>query len=89
MLKTKSIPPYTIKELSIGEYVPMFDLIGTDSRKGQLELMKKCIFLNGNAIGDKLTTDIGASMFLPLWNAVAEVNGLQHNAGDSGNDLAQ
>lgn len=75
MLKKIDVPPYVVKELTLGEFLPMMKLIGENSSEGQSELMKRSVTLNNEPLGEKLN-DIGASQFMPLWKAVAEVHGL-------------
>ena len=50
---------YEIKELTIGQMLPIFDLIQSDPKKFQMEMVKQAVCKDGQPLGD-------AALNLPL-----------------------
>jgi hypothetical protein len=78
MLKTIQHKDYLIKELTIGQYLPIMRVLADDTAQAQLDMLalSVCDNLTGEPVGVDGLNQIGASEFLPLWEAVAELHGL-------------
>ena len=67
---------YEIKELTIGQMMPIFDLIQTDPKKFQLEMVKAAAYVNGKPIGED-ALNLPVSEYMKLAVQVME----KHNFG--------
>jgi hypothetical protein len=78
IFKTKEFnESLTVKELTIGQFLPLMDLMTTEPQQAQQAMMKLSVHLIGveTPIGEGLL-EIPAGSFLPLWRVVAEVNNI-------------
>lgn len=67
---------YLVREIRIGDMLPLLPrLSGDEANEAQLEIVKKCVLVNGQPIGDA-AVDLGLSEYLELAAIVMEVNGL-------------
>jgi len=67
---------FTIREISIGEMMPIMSRLGgDDSEQAQLDMMKLCVIVNGQPIGDAIS-ELGIRTYLELMSDVLEVNGM-------------
>ena len=56
---------YKIKELTIGQMLPIMDLISTDPKKFQMEMVKLSVYKDGVALGEA-AMDLPVSEYLKL-----------------------
>lgn len=84
MLKQRTYNEFIIKELTIGQFLPVMDKMGSQTQTAQLEMMGLSVC---DAAGEPLGLDgvsaLGASEFLPLWTAVADLHGLGEKKAES------
>ena len=66
---------FEIRELSVGDLMPVIKVMDEDPVKGQQQLMAKAIYKDGVAIGDDYLNYPGA-MMIALADAVMCVNSL-------------
>jgi len=67
---------YKIKELTIGQMLPIMDLISTDPKKFQMEMVKLSVYKDGVALGEA-ALDLPVSEYMKLAVDVME----KHNFG--------
>lgn len=72
---------YVVREISIGEMMPLLPrLSGDEANEAQLDIVKKCVYVNGHPIGDA-ASELGLSEYLELAGTVMAVNGLAEGKG--------
>lgn len=80
MLKETVFGEYLIRELTIGQFIPVMQKMRDDNltQQAQIEMMSfsVCDSASGQPLGTEGLNKLGASEYLPLWNAVAELHGL-------------
>jgi hypothetical protein len=64
---------YEIKEATIGQLLPIFPLIETDPKSFQFELVKVCVYKDGQPIG-AAAADLPVSEYMKLAIGVMEKN---------------
>jgi hypothetical protein len=73
---------YEIRELKIGQLLPIMDLISSDPKKFQMEMVKASLYKDGVAIGEA-ALDLPVSEYMKLAIEVME----KHNFnGEAKND---
>ena len=72
---------FEIRELSIGELLPLIKTLEEDSIAGQRLLMGKSIYIDGEQLGEKYD-DMPASIMMKLMPVVMEVNSLGEVEGN-------
>tara|TARA_R110000796_G_scaffold73686_1_gene165648 strand:+ start:273 stop:539 length:267 start_codon:yes stop_codon:yes gene_type:complete len=66
---------FEIKELTIGQLMPIVKLMNDDAEAGQIELMAASIYMNDEPLGSEYE-NLPASMMMKLAPHVTEVNNL-------------
>jgi hypothetical protein len=71
---------YTVKELTIGEMLPLMPRMQNTEdhealQEAQMEMMQKCIYKDGQLLGEGVM-NIGLKGYLKLVTAAIEINGL-------------
>ena len=66
---------YTVQEPTVGILFPIMDLMETDPKQFQMELVKRSIHVNGAPIGDNVN-NLGLSSYVQLMQKVLELAGL-------------
>ena len=67
---------FEVRELSIGQLMPLIRLMNDDAEEGQMRLMAASIYVDGVALDDDFE-DLPASMMMQLAPHVMEVNNLE------------
>ena len=76
---------YTVKELTIGQLVPLIPrLTGDDASTAQLEMLKLAVYKDDQPLGEGVL-ELGVSCFATLMAKVMELNALGDD-GDLGNE---
>ena len=75
MKAKKTFGEFEVREITVGQLMPIMDLMESNPRQFQIELAKAAIFKDGAPIGDGLN-DVGIGDYLKLTNLVMEVSGL-------------
>lgn len=82
-MKTKTIVvdgvTYEAKEPSVGVIFPIMDLMSSDPKQFQMELIKRSVFVNGQALGEAVN-DLTLGAYIKIGEAVIDIAGL---AGDA------
>ncbi len=82
-MKTKSIVvenvTYDVREPTVGVMFPIMDLMSSDPKQFQMELIKRSVFVNGQALGEAVN-DLTLGAYIKLGEAVIDIAGL---AGDA------
>jgi hypothetical protein len=85
-MKTKQLVieevTYEIVEPTVGVLFPIMDLMEKDPKSFQLGLVKNCVHVSGQPLGDGVNA-LGLGTYIKLMTAVLEVSGLSESA--SGN----
>lgn len=81
-MKTKIVGAFEVREPLVGDVRPIMGLMSKSPEEFQFELAKRCIFKDGDAVGDTIG-DIPFSQYVPLMTAVMELSGFMQ--GDEGN----
>ena len=70
---------FEVVEIAVGAMMPLLILIGSEdaeeAQRGQIEMLKVCIFHEGKALGDRIS-ELGISTYLKLAEKVMAVNGM-------------
>ena len=66
---------YEIRELTVGQLMPMLNKLAEDTSGAQYEIMKMAVWKDGKAIGDDAES-LPGGMLLPLLQAVSRLNAL-------------
>lgn len=84
MLKEVEYKDYIIRELSIGQFLPLLAKLGDNFQQTQLEMLSEAIVHKDTniAVGSDGLFNIGASDLKPIWNIVAEMHGLIEKKDD-------
>lgn len=86
MLKEVAYNEYLIRELSIGQFLPIIgEADQVNFQKTQLALLELsvCDPVTKQPIGKEGLDQIGASSFKPIWDIVAEMHGLVEKKQES------
>lgn len=76
ILKDAKFEDLTIKELTIGEFIPIVEKMTTNPVQAQMEMMQKCVYdASGNLMMEAVKTLPGSS-YMALWNAIKELHGM-------------
>lgn len=75
---------FNVRELTIGEMMPLWDLLTSNSQQGQIEMLKLAVHKDGQQMGDAVL-NLGLSFFLPLLTAVMELNNMTPDEEGEGN----
>ena len=81
-MKTKIVGEYEVREPLVGDVRPIMGLMSKAPEDFQFELAKRCIYKDGENIGDAIA-NIPFSQYVPLMTAVMELTGFM--AGEAGN----
>ena len=80
---------FEVHEVSVGFILPILPrLSSTDHeviQEAQLDLMKGCVYRNGQAIGEAVL-ELGLSTYMELIESVMDVNGLNNPDSEAGKD---
>jgi hypothetical protein len=71
----KKYKEFEVHEITVGQLMPIMDMMESNPRQFQIELAKAAIYKDGQPIGDGLN-NIGISDYLKLTSLVMEVSGL-------------
>lgn len=72
---------FTVREVSVGDVMPLMPKFGgEEANQATMELMKKCIYRNGQPVGDGVS-EFGLSLYMKLADHVIEINGLGAGKG--------
>ena len=75
-MRSKQVDIYEVRELTVGQMLPIMPLATDDPSKFQQEMAKLSVHLNGESIGDTLN-DLPFAFFMnALLPAVIEVNAM-------------
>jgi hypothetical protein len=78
-MKTKLVTidevSYEIKEPTVGVLFPIMDLMEKDPKAFQIGLVKSCVYIDGQSIGEGVN-DLGLGTYIKLMQTVLEVSGL-------------
>ena len=78
-MKTKQVilesGTYEVKEPTVGVLFPILNLMEKSPQDFQMALVKKCIYTNGQPIGEAVNS-LGLTDYMALMAAVLEVTGL-------------
>jgi hypothetical protein len=67
---------YEVREVTISQILPILPKFGTEEQQqAQVELLKACVYKNGELLGDKVDA-LGIRAFMLLVPAVLEVCGM-------------
>lgn len=67
---------YEVREVTIAQMLPILPKFGTDEQQtAQVELLKACVYKDGELLGDKIDS-LGIKSFMLLTPAVLEVCGM-------------
>lgn len=65
---------YTIKEPNVGVIFPIMDLMTSDAKKFQMELIRRCVYVNNAPLNDAVN-ELAISAYIKLGEAVVEIAG--------------
>lgn len=66
---------FEIRELSVGDLLPLIRKLSDDPDAAQLEIMRKSIHMNGKPLGEDFDR-LPASALMKLMNPVMQINAL-------------
>lgn len=72
---------FNVRALTIGEMMPLWDLLTANSQEGQIEMLKLAVHKDGLQMGDAVL-NLDLPYFIPLLTAVLEVNDLANDEGN-------
>ena len=75
-MRSKQVDIYEVRELSVGQMLPIMPLATEDPSKFQQEMSKMSVCLNGEPMGDRLNELSFAFFMQVLLPAVIEVNSM-------------
>ena len=71
-MKSKQVGKYTVNEPTVGDMMPIMDLIESDSRQFQLQLAMRCVTVDGKPLGDAINA-LPISEYMKLIAALMEL----------------
>jgi len=67
----------TVKELNVGDFLPLVEIMSEEPMKAQLGMLQKCVYgANGELLGEAGIKGLPSSCYMGLWNTVKEVHGM-------------
>ena len=71
-MKSKQFGKYVINEPTVGDMMPIMDLIDKDPKQFQLQLAQRFVMLDGKAIGDGIN-QLSISEYMKIVAALMEL----------------
>ena len=71
-MKSTQIGKYVINEPTVGDMMPIMDLIDKDPKQFQLQLAQRCVMLDGKAIGEGIN-QLSISEYMKIVAALMEL----------------
>ena len=66
----------TVKEMTIGEFIPLVEMMNDEPMKAQMEMLTKCVYAADGALLGEGVKKLPASCYMGLWQVVKEVHGM-------------
>lgn len=83
-LSQKPFENWVVKELNIEQFLSIAPLLETEFQQAQLKMIRASLRNadTGAPVSDEEFANIGFKMFVPLWEAVADINGMNAEKKD-------
>lgn len=76
ILKDAKFEDLIIKELTIGEFIPIVEKMRDSSMEAQMEMMQKCVYdASGNLMGEAVKS-LPGSCYMALLGIIKELHGM-------------